>query len=395
MYSYVAHGISEKYEQWLSHSSLHPCILAYRKLGDCNVGFAYNVFTHIKERGNCCVLTFDIEKFFDSLDHGLLKESWLEAIQQEHLSALDYQVYKSLTKFSYVLKEDIYQHFPPKNNQVRLCSPFELRTVIAQQELIHKHKESYGIPQGTPMSALLSNLYLKNFDIEVGTLAQELNATYKRYSDDILIICSEDQVEQFKICVEKSLTHYKLKLNNDKTETVEFHTNDAFLNASKPLQYLGFTFDGRSILLRSQTLSRYHQKVSAAVKSVKHVYTKYYKRKRFPRKKLYRVYSHLGKRNFIRYALRAAEKMQSEATGKSCISILIPYNSARALLLISLCQGIQNTLKRLGSGSRLNARFTTTYPTHMDFSRSFVLSKFVGMSDQHARSTHTSSQKGF
>lgn len=44
-----------------------------------------------------------------------------------------------------------------------------------------------GLPQGTPMSPLLTNLLMVSYDFKITQLAQEFKAVYTRYADDILI----------------------------------------------------------------------------------------------------------------------------------------------------------------------------------------------------------------
>lgn len=50
----------------------------------------------------------------------------------------------------------------------------------------------YGIPQGSSMSALLSNIYMIPFDLKIKKLAEEVGGMYRRYSDDIIFVCSKD-----------------------------------------------------------------------------------------------------------------------------------------------------------------------------------------------------------
>ncbi|WP_257983354.1 reverse transcriptase domain-containing protein, partial [Vibrio parahaemolyticus] len=51
-----------------------------------------------------------------------------------------------------------------------------------------KNRESQGIPQGSPMSGLLSNIYMIDFDIKLKNYAESLNGKYYRYCDDLLCI---------------------------------------------------------------------------------------------------------------------------------------------------------------------------------------------------------------
>jgi RNA-directed DNA polymerase len=142
-----------------------------------------------------------------------------------------------------------------------------------------------------------------------------INGIYRRYCDDILWICPQEHAEAVKSFVDEEVRKCgdKLFLNSDKTEISEFRIdNNNRLVGTPALQYLGFTFDGQSRLLRSETLARYYCKMKAAVRATvvaalnsgtSQVY----------RRNLYEKYSHLGHNNFITYAYRSAEGMKSPA----------------------------------------------------------------------------------
>ncbi|MFO7551723.1 MAG: hypothetical protein R6W80_09970, partial [Haliea sp.] len=96
------------------------------------------------------------------------------------------------------------------------------------------------------------------------------------------------------------------------------------LRADKPLQYLGFTFDGKQTLIRSAALARYSDKMKRGVKFAKATRRKRNKlrlargeeAKPLFRRSLYKNYSHLGHRNFISYGMQAAKTMESPAIKK-------------------------------------------------------------------------------
>jgi len=50
----------------------------------------------------------------------------------------------------------------------------------------YRLQEYYGIPQGSALSALLSNIYLVDFDEYMFKLGQTIGFIYRRYCDDIL-----------------------------------------------------------------------------------------------------------------------------------------------------------------------------------------------------------------
>jgi hypothetical protein len=84
----------------------------------------------------------------------------------------------------------------------------------------------------------------------------------------------------------------------------------------KVLQYLGFLFDGRRVLLRNAGLSRFYCRMRAAVRLAAATKTKADRRlcnkkanaNPIKRKKLNTRYSYLGGRNFVSYAIRAGKE---------------------------------------------------------------------------------------
>lgn len=121
-----------------------------------------------------------------------------------------------------------------------------------------------------------------------------------------------------------SLGKTDLALNESKTCVRNFYATDNGLKADKPLQYLGFTFDGQQILIRSAAFARYSNRMNRAVRLAKKTQASANRQraaKGLPdqplyKQKLYSKYTYLGKRNFITYGLRAAEIMESDAIRK-------------------------------------------------------------------------------
>lgn len=325
IYSYYCDLLSKSYEDALRVRGLDECVLAFRRLGLSNIEFAKKAFDVIKGMGCCSAIAFDVKGFFDNIDHGLLKQAWADLLQQKALPKDHYAIFKSLTRYSTVQRERVFELFSispynPKYNRSRICSPAEFRRVVRDGGWITVNPNVYGIPQGTPISALLSNVYLLGFDEKISKAVADLNGRYFRYCDDILVVVPESESVGVKAMVDVMLDEVKLKANEKKTETSQFFYKKSKLVCDRHLQYLGFLFDGQRVLIRSAALAKFSGRMNRGVRLAKataisrnkqRIKLKLFEKSLYKRK-LYERYSHLGHRNFIRYALRAAEIMRSK-----------------------------------------------------------------------------------
>jgi hypothetical protein len=378
IYSYFSNEVlGKEYEKLLGNNlELSDAITAYRKIPvnpsesqlkcKCNIHFASEVFTEISSRGDCVVACYDIENFFPSLDHGYLKECWQRLLGVEELSKIDKKVLKSLTNYSYVEMTDVISACSVKELGISHKNDFmnsdlnsyfisarDFREKIAKKHLIRKHKPTKpdeqlkGIPQGTPISAFLANLYLYEFDkFVVDELVKKENCFYRRYSDDIVIIFENiDQFENWnnKLVKKISTAPIQLKINEQKTVISKFTSNDNILTCatkvelredysrSHPLKYLGFEFDGKKIQIKQASLAKFYRDMKYAIKAksrkariANRHNMRYPKRKRKSTKlyltKIYRRFTHLGKNkaksNYLRYVDRAANEMFPQLIGK-------------------------------------------------------------------------------
>lgn len=325
IYSYYANLLAIPYEESLGKAGLGASILAFRSLGKSNIDFANEAFELIKGMGECVAFATDISGFFDNLDHLHLKKAWARLLESESLPADHYAVFRSLTKFSYVILEEVLpalglsMNNPPRSPE-RLCSPQVFREKIRGAGLVKQHREPKGIPQGSPISALLSNIYLLEFDQRLHAEISRRGGHYMRYCDDILCIVPFSQAENLFELVDGLIGEYQLEINEMKTDTIHFSKVSGTLEAKRPLQYLGFTFDGVRKLIRSSAFAKFSDKMRRGVNLAQQTAKKHNKRRpkaaRIWRQTLYERYSHLGNRNFVRYGLRAAEKMNSDAIKK-------------------------------------------------------------------------------
>ncbi|GAQ00149.1 antiviral reverse transcriptase Drt2 [Leptolyngbya sp. NIES-2104] len=316
IYAWYARELSKLYEIYIQAQPLQDCVIAYRSLGKSNIDFSREVFDQIEKKQECTALTFDLSSFFDNIDHEKLKAAWCEVLGTEKLPDDHYKVYKSITKYAYVDRQEAIDALEITNykeirDNRRLCTPQEFRDCIRSKICVNSN--SYGIPQGSPISAVLSNLFLINFDKVMSQHAFRVNGIYRRYCDDILWVCPSEESEEIKALVEQEIKKSgdALSPNSEKTEISNFsRTTEGLLLGSPPLQYLGFTFDGQNRLLRSQTVARYYQRMKRAVRSAGYAANQAGDDK-IHCKKLYEKYSHLGQRSFIKYAFRSSKTMNS------------------------------------------------------------------------------------
>lgn len=348
IYAYYADIISAHYEDKLQEKGLHDSVLAFRKINKKNnIHFANDVFNYIKDKGECSAIALDFSSFFDTLDHSILKREWSNILGLTELPSDHYNVFRSLTKFSKVDRDKVFElfnispHNPKlngnskhqsqiKNKRLKICEPHEFRSDVRKPGLISSNKKNCGIPQGSPISALLSNIYMLSFDEKMKDYANSINGTYFRYCDDMLFVVPTSERKEVLVNVTTEISKLYVTINESKTEIRDFKYHSDKLssvegNKQKPLQYLGFLFDGSSIFLRSASLSRYSEKMKGGVKLAKNtmdkenrireskgepLQTELYKRK------LHRLYTHRGQRNFLSYGYRAAKIMDSKSIKK-------------------------------------------------------------------------------
>lgn len=326
IYSYYSKLLEERYEDFLKTSGLSQCVLAFRSLGKSNIEFAASAFGEISRRSECAAVALDVSGFFDNLNHQILKQQWCNLLGVSSLPDDHYNLFKSLTKFSTVDRDKVYQKFGiapsnPKHDRHRICSPEEFRSEIRGNGLLTTNKKAFGIPQGTPISAMLSNIYMMEFDAEMNSFAKSVNGIYLRYCDDILFVVPLSEIDNCGRIAGKSISALKLSINGAKTERRAFTRESGVLRSDKPLQYLGFTFDGQQILIRSAAFARYSNHMKRGVRLAKATSRRWNKirsdrgaeEKGVYRRKLYQKYSYLGRRNFITYGHRAAKIMNSDA----------------------------------------------------------------------------------
>jgi Reverse transcriptase (RNA-dependent DNA polymerase) len=310
IFSYYRHLLSERYEAALIGLEIQDCPIAYRKMpaasgtgGKCNIDFAAEAFSCIRTLKSCCAVTLDISGFFENIDHASLKRSWNRLLGTHRLPRDHAAVFKAITQYVVVEREAAYERLgfigeklgpkgqpvkgyliPRHKIPVQLCCPTEFRRKIcgqgdAYKKLIVRNKLPHGIPQGAPISDLLANIYLIDFDIAMNAYAKQRGGTYRRYSDDILIVLPGGEAEAHAAEAFASLEIKKigktLEIKSTKTAIVTFVPGPAgslfATRIDKPanrdgVEYLGFRFDGRQVYIRNSTMAKYYRGITFAAR---------------------------------------------------------------------------------------------------------------------------------
>lgn len=343
IYSYYNEKLLEYYENFLQDNSLE-CSIAYRHIdknnkgtGKSNIDFAAEAFREIKNKKECYAIGLDIHSFFDELDHKILYENLCKLTKEDKLPDNLYQIYRILTKFHFIELDELLNNKHIKANSSdfwdkethsfkKICSTKIFRTIISEnKEIIKKNPNSIkGIPQGTNLSGTLANIYMLDFDKTIQRFVNKINGYYRRYSDDILILVNtKEELDNLLILVENELNKLKLELSKPKTTCCHFKENNCEYepcsfrkdyNGNAEFQYLGFTYNGKTVLVRNGTIGAFWR--DAIRHTRKMVLYNYKNKKRIPIAKIYGLYSHLSNReskygnfySYIRKSQRIFEK---------------------------------------------------------------------------------------
>lgn len=313
IYSYYSFLLNYEYNKILKELEIEHNVIAYRdNLNKCNIDFAKEAFDFIKKTKQCSIIVGDFTNFFDNLDHSHLKKMLCKVLKSDSLSKDWYNIFKNITKYSYCDFKEILKIKGINENEVfklnscpYLFSAKEFRKIKNKELKIKTNTERKGIPQGSSISAVLSNVYMLDYDKELHDYVKKFDGLYLRYSDDfIIIIPHKEENTNYKEQVISIISKFKsIELQEEKTETFEFK-NDSFEH-NKSLDYLGFSFDGSKVSLRDKTISKYYYRMYRKTKNIVNLRKNGIK---VGCTKLYEVYSikgsKIGKGNFISYLLR-------------------------------------------------------------------------------------------
>ncbi len=366
IFSYYTKLLSKPYENKLEEYGLSDVVTAYRRIpkdknnpessNKCNIDFANDIFKLIKNypEDKFAVITLDIKSFFDYLDHNLLRKMIMEILDVDKLRDDYFNVFKNITRYSYV---DIQDFFKEYNNEI-ICQKTnkkgqklkEIQKKVSKikylrnqgakafctkkeflrdkKHLIKSHKfvkstdgllipRNFGIPQGSPISSLLANIYLLHFDKKINDFVVSKDGFYRRYSDDMIVVCRLNDLDEVENLFYSEIKNYKLKIQPQKTQKFIFERNDEelkcgqqfenIINPNKNLIYLGFEYDGKKVLLKSASLAGFYRKMKRSIRRGKY-YSRIHKKEIFKRR-LYKKFTFRGARKYKIYKWNEKEKI--------------------------------------------------------------------------------------
>lgn len=318
IYQYYSFCLNELYNQRVAQENLSQVAVAYRTgLGQCNIDFAKRAIDFIRGNSPCFVMIGDFTGFFDNLDHAYLKRQWCSLLGQPELPMDHYQVFKSITRYSYWELSDLLELNQLKDTQAgrrklnsksRVLTPEEFKE-NSNRKHIQKNPNPFGIPQGSPISGLLANVYMLEVDKKVHTLVSALKGLYMRYSDDFMVVIPDEgpaacQALQDIVNIFNGIQG--LTLEPKKTQYFRFENRELKncgslygvpLEGQKQfIDFLGFTFDGKKVSVRAKTIGKYYRRMYKKAKTVRESGGYTATGKRISCRNLYGLYSERGVR---------------------------------------------------------------------------------------------------
>jgi RNA-directed DNA polymerase len=310
--SRYSHDLGSRLDNFYEENGLGSHVIAYRRLGRSNYDFSSLAYKFALANAPCVVLCFDITGFFDHLDHRILKDRLKRVLRVGELTDDWYKIFRHVTCFKRIELSDLANH-PVFGPRIKLETRAPIATIAEVKAAgisITVNLNPYGIPQGTPISSSLSNLYMIDVDTTMSGACLEREALYQRYSDDILVICRPEDEAYIVTKLHASVTDHRLEIKDEKTERMEFHPGSQGV-----FQYLGFNMSLTGATIRPGSLARQWRKLKRSISRTKRIgqaamlageSSKIYTKKL--RKKL----SPTGVRNFSSYARRSARAFGSK-----------------------------------------------------------------------------------
>lgn len=329
IYQYYAYILNQIYNKKVCELKIDECSIAYRdNKGKSNIDFAKEVFDFIKQTKKTFIIVGDFKGFFDNLDHKYLKDQLCKLLNVNKLSDDMYAVFKSMTKFSKCQLEDILKLNGLSDTYKDIKELNSCDTVMDvetfkkfKKENLIKNKDKFGIPQGSPLSGIFSNVYMMKFDYKMKELVSSNKGLYRRYSDDFILVLPCKNLDVFKEIYHEIINVIDgtsgVYIEKDKTkayfysyDNIENITNDVIpekKDEKNIIDYLGFSFDGQTISIRQKTYGKYIYRMRRKIDGIERCNGITYKGNRINYDKVYEKYSKKGlirgqkKSNFISY----------------------------------------------------------------------------------------------
>lgn len=320
VYQRYAFLLNYQYSIWACENNIDDVAIAYRdNLGKNNIDFAKDAFDAIRSFPQCFILVGDFTNFFDNLEHQYLKKMMCEVLGVERLPQDYFSVFKNITRFSSWDWKDIVKAAGENIAERGVRKKINSKETVLTKEQFQKNKKDIkknisgvGVPQGSPISAVLSNIYMIKFDKDIKRYVTSKGGIYMRYSDDFIIVLPYErdaEIADFTSYIFSYVESMKglIDLQKEKTSCYTYK-DEVIYEGDQPssINYLGFLFDGKSIRIRPRAITKYYYRMCRKAHAIGRSNWISSKGRRISAKELYSIYSRNDeKQTFIDYARKA------------------------------------------------------------------------------------------
>lgn len=183
------------------------------------------------------MIATDFKSFFETIDHAELKSSLCKVLGVDLLPDDYYAVFKNTTRYSSWDWDSLVRLSglegcrsarKEMNAKERLLNTEEFKKNVKSN--IELNTSGKGVPQGSPVSAVYSNIYLLDFDLAIKDIVDSAGGMYLRYCDDVFIA----------IPIKKDF-HAALQVVENALKCVEQKEGFAFRRKKRSVSYFGKT----------------------------------------------------------------------------------------------------------------------------------------------------------
>lgn len=320
VYQRYAFLLNYQYNIWACENNIDDVAIAYRdSLGKNNIDFAKDAFDAIRSFPQCFILVGEFTNFFDNLEHQYLKKMMCEVLGVERLPQDYFSVFKNITRFSSWDWKDIVKAAGENIEERGIRKKINSKDTVLNKEQfqeskkdIKKNVSGVGVPQGSPISAVLSNIYMIEFDKDIKRYVASKGGIYMRYSDDFIIVLPyerDTEIADFTSYIFSYVESMKglVDLQKEKTSCYTYK-NEVVYEGDRPssINYLGFLFDGKNIRIRPRAITKYYYRMRRKANTIGRSNWTSSKGRHISAKELYSIYSRNDeKQTFIDYAKKA------------------------------------------------------------------------------------------
>ena len=350
VYQRYAFLLNCQYNILACENNIDDVAIAYRdSLGKNNIDFAKDAFDAIRSFPQCFILVGDFTNFFDNLEHQYLKKMMCEVLGVERLPQDYFSVFKNITRFSSWDWKDIVKAAGENIAERGVRKKINSKETVLTKEQFQKNKKDIkknisgvGVPQGSPISAVLSNIYMIKFDKDIKRYVTSKGGIYMRYSDDFIIVLPYErdaEIADFTSYIFSYVESMKglIDLQKEKTSCYTYK-DEVIYEGDQPssINYLGFLFDGKNIRIRPRAITKYYYRMRRKANTIGRSNWTSSKGRRISAKELYSIYSRNDEtQTFIDYARKAKGILKLNDQEANA---LIKHHKRKIAMAIKECQ---------------------------------------------------------